>query len=191
MEQLPTNVTLAGKANGHLHQVHAHAALYHAKSVLLERTTAVVRVMTTLLYQMDIVYAIAVSEIWTKKHVLPNAHTDIHLMQTVFVVIRRREISNICPGQVAVIIHNCPLTVHVILQHPINGYGHSMVLPKALISETLSLEEISLFDHGSFQAVVNSRIKDTTKTCTLLSSVWKLKFGTATPHGNTLIPLVI
>jgi len=49
LEQLPTNVTPAGRANGHLLQVHVHAALYHAKSVLLQITAAVVRVMMTLL----------------------------------------------------------------------------------------------------------------------------------------------
>lgn len=139
----------------------------------------------------DSVYAIVVSEIWTKKHALPNAHTDMHPMQTVFVAIRTREISNIWPGDLAVIIQHWTLTVHVILQHSTKAYLHSTVLPKALISETLSLEELSLFDHGSFQAVVNSLIKDTTKTCTLLSSVWKPKFGTKTPHGNTLMKPVI
>jgi len=49
LEQLINNVTPAGKANGHLHQVHAHAAIYHAKSVLLHLEAAVVRVMMTLL----------------------------------------------------------------------------------------------------------------------------------------------
>jgi hypothetical protein len=49
LEQLPPNVTPAGKANGHLNQVHAHAAIYHAKSVLLHLKAAVVRVMMTLL----------------------------------------------------------------------------------------------------------------------------------------------
>jgi len=139
----------------------------------------------------DSVYAIAVSEIWTKKHALPNAHTDIHPMQTVFVPICMREISNIWAWELAVIMQDWTLTVHVILQHTISGSLHSTVLPKALISKTLSLEEISIFDHGSFQAVVNSRIKDTTKTGTLLSSVWKPKFGTKLPHGNTLMQPVI
>lgn len=141
-------------------------------------------------------YAIAVTEILTNQPALPNVPSDSHPMQMVSVVLHHITGSTFVTHstkkhRVVPVMRTLTSTLHAILHFLIRRHLLSTVLLKVLILETLSVEEISLLDHGSFQAVVNSRIKDTTKTCTLLSSVWKLKFGTATPHGNTLLPLVI